>query len=117
MSVDLQLKTLREHSRKEIFLSVARAPGSSRVFAGASDGNVYEVDPLDEKPDFRPLVGHSSFVTGVAIAGDLLVSGSYDCKLLWRTLDGSQIVKSVENAHARWIRKVIASPDGGLIAS
>jgi WD40 repeat protein len=117
MSVDLQLKTLKEYSRKEIFFGVARAPGGSRIFVGASDGNVYDIDPLVEKPDFRLLAGHSSFVTGVAIAGDLLVSGSYDCKLLWRSLDGGQIVNSVENAHSRWIRKVIASPVSPLIAS
>ncbi len=117
MSVDLQLKSLREHSRKEIFFCLARVPGSSRIFVGASDGNVYVVDPLTEKPEFQPLAGHASFVTGVAVAGDLLVSGSYDCRLLWRTLDGGQIVQSVENAHTRWIRRVIASPDGRLIAS
>jgi len=117
MSVDLQLKTLKEHSRKEIFLCVVRAPGGSRIFVGASDGNVYDVDPLAEKPDFQPLAGHASFVTGVAVAGDLLVSGSYDCKLLWRKLAGDEIVHSVENAHSRWIRKVVASPDGRLIAT
>jgi WD40 repeat protein len=116
MSVDVQLKTLKELSRKEIFLCLARVPGSSRIFAGASNGNVYSVDPLAEMAEFVPLTGHSSFVTGVAVADDLLVSGGYDCKLLWRRFDG-QIVHSVENAHSRWIRKVIASPDGRLIAS
>jgi len=117
MSVDLQLKTLKEHSRKEIFFCVARVPNSSRVFVGASDGNVYDVDPLAEKPEYRPLAGHASFVTGVAVAGDLLVSGGYDCKLLWRTLTDGQIVLSINNAHSHWIRKVVAAPDGRLIAS
>jgi WD40 repeat protein len=117
MSVDLQLKMLKEHSRKEIFFCMARAPSSSRIFIGASDGNVYAVDPLAENAEFQPLAGHSSFVTGVAIAGDLLVSGSYDCQLLWRKLDGGEIVRSVENAHGRWIRKVVAAPGGRLIAS
>src|SRR5262245_27406428 len=116
MVVDFQLKSLKELSRKEIFLCVACVPGSSRILAGASDGNVYSVDPLAEMPELVPLAGHSSFVTGVAIASDLVVSGGYDCKLLWRRFDG-QIVNSVENAHSRWIRKVIASPDGRLIAS
>jgi WD40 repeat protein len=116
MSVDLQLKSLKELSRKEIFLCLTRVPGSSRIFAGASDGNVYDVDPLAENPELTSLAGHSSFVTGVAIAGELLVSGGYDCKLLWRTFD-CQIVRPIENAHSRWIRKVIASPDGRLIAS
>ena len=117
MSVDLQLKTLKEHSRKEIFFCLARVPGSSRIVVGASDGNVYDVDPLGEKPEFLPLAGHTSFVTGIAVVGDLLVTGSYDCQLLWRTLAGGEIVRSVEDAHSRWIRRVVASPDGRLIAS
>jgi WD40 repeat protein len=114
--MDLQLKPLKEQSRKEIFFCVARAPGGSRIFAGAADGNVYDVDPLADKPEYVPLAGHSSFVTGVAVAGEMLVSGGYDCKLLWRKLDG-QLVQQIENAHSRWIRKVVASPDGRLVAS
>src|SRR6185436_125276 len=116
MPIDLKLKSLKEHNRKEIFFCVARVPGSSRIFAGAADGNVYDLDPLAEKPEFLPLPGHSNFVTGVAIAGDVLVSGGYDCKLLWRKFDG-QLVHSVDDAHSRWIRRVIASPDGRRIAS
>jgi len=116
MATEIQLKLLKDHGRKEIFLSLARVPSSSRVFVGASDGNVYDVEPLAEKPEFKPLAGHASFVTGVAIAGELLVSGGYDGKLLWRKLDG-EIVHTVENAHSKWIRKVVASPDGKLVAS
>jgi WD40 repeat protein len=117
MSVDLQLKSLKEHSRKEIFFCLARAPGRSEIFVGASDGNVYRVDPLAEKPDFQPFPGHASFVTSLALAGDLLVSGGYDCQLIWRTLADGQIVQSVENAHSRAIRKLASSPDGRLLAS
>jgi WD40 repeat protein len=114
--MDLQLKTLKEHGRKEIFFCLACVPGSSRCVVGASDGNVYVLDPLADKPEFLPWAGHSSFVTGIAVSGDLVISGSYDCKLLWRKLDG-QIVQAVENAHSRWIRKVVASPDSRLVAS
>src|SRR5436190_11883676 len=115
MTTDIKLKSLKEHGRKEILLCVARGPGS-RVFAGASDGNVYDFDALAEKPEFKTLAGHASFVTGVAVCGELLVSGSYDCKLIWRKLDG-EVVHAVENAHSRWIRKVVASPDGRRVAS
>lgn len=117
MAAEIQLKLLKEHGRKEIFLSLARVPGGSRVLCGASDGNVYDLDPLAEKAEFKPLAGHASFVTGVAVAGELLVSGGYDCKLLWRKLDGGEIVHTVENAHSKWIRKLAASPDGKLVAS
>lgn len=117
MTMDVQLKVVREHSRSEMFLSLARVRGSSRVLVGASDGNLYDFDAAAEKPEFKTLAGHSSFVTGVAIAGELVVSGSYDCSLIWRKLDGGEIVRQVADAHARWIRKVLASPDGRLVAS
>jgi WD40 repeat protein len=116
-TADVQLKVVREHSRSEMFLSLARVRGSSRVFIGAADGNIYDVDAAAEKPEFRTHAGHSSFVTGLAVAGELLVSGSYDCSLIWRKLDGGEHVRKTSDAHARWIRKVIASPDGRLVAS
>ncbi len=117
MTADVQLKVVREHSRSEMFLSLARVRGSSRVFVGASDGNVYDFDAAGEKPEFKTLAGHSSFVTGVAIVGEWVVSGSYDCSLIWRKLDGGELVRQVADAHARWIRKVMASPDGRFVAS
>lgn len=114
---DINLKIAREHGRKEIFLSLARVPGSSRVLCGASDGKVYDLDALAEKPDFKELEGHGPFVTGVAVAGQTLVSGGYDCKLVWRKLDGGEVIKTIENAHQRWIRKLAASSDGQRLAS
>jgi WD40 repeat protein len=115
--MDINLKLAREHGRKEIFLSLARVPSSSRVLVGASDGKIYDLDALAEKPEFKELEGHGPFVTGVAVAGEMLVSGGYDCKLIWRKLEGGEIVKTAENAHARWIRKLAVSPDGQRIAS
>jgi WD40 repeat protein len=114
---EVTLKLAKELGHQGIFLGLARVPNSSRLLLGAADGNVYDVDPLAEKPEFKALAGHGPFVTGVAIAGELLISGGYDCKLLWRKVDGGEIVHTAENAHSRWIRKLAASPDGRLVAS
>jgi WD40 repeat protein len=115
--VEISLKLVQELGRKEILLSLARMPGSARVFVGASDGNVYDVDLAAEKPEWKPLAGHGPFVTGVALAGDTLVSGGYDCRLLWRKTESGEAFHTVENAHARWIRKVVSSPNGQFVAS
>lgn len=112
-----KLSLIKEHSRPEIFLSLARVSNSSRLFVGASDGKVYEVDPLAEKPDWKTYEGHTSYVTGLAIAGDVLVSGGYDGRLVWRKLDDGEVIRQTENAHSKWIRKLAASPDGKLIVS
>jgi WD40 repeat protein len=117
MTADVQFKVVREHGQNEMFLSLARVRGSSRVLAGAADGNVFDLDPSVDKPEIKKHAGHTSFVTGVAVAGDVIVSGSYDCSLIWRKLDGGEIVRQVADAHGRWIRKVIASPDGRIVAS
>ena len=113
---EITLKLGKELGRQEIFLSLARLPGTSRLFCGASDGKVYDVDPLAEKPEFKAFEGHGPFVSGVAIAGEMFVSGGYDCKLIWRKLSGEDI-NTTENAHSRWIRKLAASPDGQRVAS
>lgn len=119
MPLPTSVKLLKEHGRPEIFLSLARVANSSRVFLGASDGKVYDVDVLAEKQDWKALEGHTSFVTGVTIAsaGNVLVSGSYDGKLIWRKVEGGEIIRTAEGAHARWIRKVIATPDGTRVIS
>src|SRR5688572_20907931 len=111
------LKLLKDVGRQEILLSLANVPGSSRLLVGASDGNVYDIDPLAEKPEWKGLAGHNSYVTGVALAGELLVSGGYDCKLVWRKHESGEIVRELPDAHAKWIRKLVPSPDGKLVAS
>lgn len=109
-------KLLKDAGRQEIFLSLARVPNSSRMIAGASDGKVYDFDLLAEKIEFREFSGHTSYVTGVVVAGETIVSGSYDGQLIWRKLaDGEQI--RAHEAHGKWIRKLAVSPDGTRVAS
>ena len=117
MSLPNEVKLAIEHSRPEILLSLARVPSSSRLFVGASDGKVYDVDPLAEKPQWQPLPGHTSYVTGLAIAGQVLVSGGYDGRLIWRDLASGEVIRQTENAHDKWIRKLVASPDGKYVVS
>ena len=119
MPLPTTLKVLKELSREEILLSLARLPNSTRLFVGASDGKVYDVDVLAEKPEWKALEGHSSYVTGVALANgnQTLVSGGYDDKMIWRKVENGEVIRTVEAAHSKWIRKVIASPDGKRVVS
>jgi WD40 repeat protein len=117
MAIPQKISKHKEVGRSEILLSLARVPQSSRLFAGASDGKLYEIDPLAEKPEWKAHDGHTSFVTGLVLAGPHLVSGGYDCSLVWRALETGEIIRRVDAAHARWIRKLAASPDGSRVAS
>jgi WD40 repeat protein len=112
-----KLKLLKEHGHKAITFAIARVPDSSRVYLGCSDFKVYEADVAATKFEPKELYAHGSYVTGVALAGKTLVTGGYDQKLTWYDTDVGKVIRSVELAHAKWIRGVFASRDGKVIAS
>ena len=110
------LKQIKEVPRTAVAFAIARVPKSGRAYIGSSDFKVAEVDLAADKPEAKDLYGHESYVTGVALAGKFVVSGGYDGKLLWWDTVAKKLVRTVD-AHSKWVRKVIASPDGTRIAS
>src|SRR4051794_23544591 len=106
-----KLKLVKDHSLKMIVFGVARVPNSTRAFLGASDFKVYEAEFKADKFEPKELYGHESYVTTVALAGNTLVSGGYDGRLIWWDIEAKKQIRSID-AHSKWIRKVIASPDG-----
>src|SRR5262245_28289790 len=111
-----KLKLAKDVGLKAIAFAVARVPNSQRIYLGGSDFKVYEVDLAASKVEPKELYAHESYVTGVALAGKTLVSGGYDGKLTWYDTDAGKVIRS-EPAHAKWIRRVVSSPDGKLVAS
>ncbi len=110
------LKQAKDFQLPYIAFGVARLPESDTVFLGASDFKVYSANLTAGKLEPKELYAHESYVTGVALAGKNLVSCSYDGRLIWWDIDAAKQIRSVE-AHSKWIRKVIASPDGKLVVS
>lgn len=110
------LKLARDFSSKGVLFSIARAPQSDRAFLGSSDFKVYDVDLAAAKPEPKEIGAHDSYVTSVALAGNTLVSGGYDGQLIWWDAEQRSKIRSV-NAHQKWIRRVLAAPDGKTIAS
>ncbi len=110
------LKLVKEFGRPSIPFGVARVPGSARVFFGSSDFAVSEADVTAAKFEAKDLYKHESYVTTVALAGTTLVSGGYDGKLTWYDTAKNEKLRTTD-AHAKWIRKAIASPDGAVVAS
>jgi WD40 repeat protein len=110
------LKLLKDHSRQVMTFAVAREEGSDTAYFGCSDFKVYAGDLAAANFEPKELFAHESYVTGVALAGTTLVSGGYDGKLTWFDTAAKKVIRT-HDAHAKWIRKVIASPDGALIAS
>src|SRR5437764_264323 len=110
------LKSVKDISLPAIAFAIARVPDSDVAYFGCSDFKVYRADLMAAKFEPKELFAHESYVTGVALAGKTLVTGGYDGKLTWFDTDTGKPIRTIE-AHAKWIRKVIASPDGKLVAS
>jgi WD40 repeat protein len=110
------LRTVREIARPDILFSVARIANSSRLLLGSSDGKVIELDAGQAKPAAQDLANHGRYVTSVALAGQTVVSGGYDGKLIWWDLKNRKLLRTVD-AHNRQVRMIAASPDGAKVAS
>jgi len=95
---------------------LARKPESSQLFVGSSDFNLYDVDFAADTPEPKSLVAQGSYVTSVALAGNVVVCGGYDCKLSWFDIAAQKPLRSFE-AHAKRIRALATSPDGKFVAS
>jgi WD40 repeat protein len=111
-----KLKVVKTIPRREIVLSVARVPNSSRLVFGGSDGNIYELDLAAAKLEARTVGSHQSYVTGVALSASTVISGGYDGRLTWWDLNQRRQIRAVP-AHRKWIRAVTATRDGRTIAS
>lgn len=111
------LRQVRQISRRDALFSVARLPGTNRLFVGSSDFKVHEIDASQDNPPARELAVHGSYVTGVRLAGRALISGSYDGKLIWWDVEQGRATRTLESAHSRWIRQLAVSPDGTRLAS
>lgn len=118
MSNPDNVKEIRRIGQKHITLCMARDPDSARCYFGGSDFLLREIDFAAEKPEetIEFPAGHQSYVTGVALAGDVLVSGSYDRQLIWWDRHTREVIRKV-SAHDKLIRGVTASPDGKTVAS
>lgn len=70
-----KIKLLKQLSRPDIVFAVARKPGTSQLYCGGSDFSVYEIDVDQARPEAKEFGRHASYVTGLALAGETLVSG------------------------------------------
>jgi WD40 repeat protein len=110
------LKQVKDFPRPAAVFAIAPVPNSTWAYLASQDFKVYAGDFSAAKFSPIELYAHESYVTGVAAAGPGVVSGGYDGKLIWWSDDSEEIVRTVD-AHTKWIRNVIASPDRKLVAS
>src|SRR5262249_49346540 len=110
------LRTVREIARRDILFSVARVPSSSRLVVASNDNKVYELDAGQASPTPRQLADHGRYATAARLAGNTVISGGYDNRLIWWDLENNRATRTIEDAHRRQIRQLALSPDGTKIA-
>lgn len=93
-------------------------PAGSHVFYGAQDHGICRWE-LGSDKSVR-FSGHESWVRGIAFHGDgnTVVSAGFDHRLIWHPAleTDPKPIRSIE-AHAGWVRAVVASPDNKLLAT
>ena len=119
MPLPMPLRTVRvarEIARRDILMAVARVPNSTRLLVGSSEGKVFELDASTTNAPVIEHANHGRYVTSIALAGQAVISGSYDGKLIWWDLAHRREIRNVEG-HSRQVRMIAASSDGAKIAT
>lgn len=111
-----KLNNLKSVKLEGDLLSVARVPGTQRLFVGSNLGKIYDLDMAAENPEPVVVEAHVSYVSGLAVVGGHLISAGSDHRMIWWHLETHEQVRSVE-AHEKWIRNLAVHPDGKTVAS
>jgi WD40 repeat protein len=103
------------------FYTLDRDAAGRFVYAGSDDYGIHVFDlSAAKKESVAHWIKHDNYVSSLVClqrAGkNLVVSGSYGRHLIWWDADNGQAIRSAE-AHAGWIRGVIATPDGSRLVS
>ena len=113
----LKLKSLKRINRQGTVYCLARVPNSGRVYFGGSDFQTYTADLDAAKFEAKSLQKHNSYVNGVAATENVLLTGGWDRKLIWWDTKANKIIRTADKAHAKWIRDVVACPNGSCFAT
>jgi WD40 repeat protein len=116
-----RVKVKSSYPHQATFYALCADPSGKRLYAGSEDNAIYLYD-LDspKKEPAAKWTRHENFVSAlVAVVRQnkpLIISGSYDRTLIWWDAAHGDVVRTVE-AHAGWVRDLVALPDGNRLVS
>lgn len=115
-----KVKSKTLYKLPDTLYGLAVDPTRPYLYAGSDDNSVVVFDLAAEKKE--PIARwkqHDNYVSAVVCvsrdAKPVIVSGSYDRKLIWWN-EAGEALRTVE-AHEGWIRDLIALPDGNRLVS
>jgi WD40 repeat protein len=101
--------------------ALCQEPDSGRLLAGGDDAAIHVFDPATKKADaLARWTKHEGYVSALVAlkqgGKSVIVSGSYDRRLIWWDANSGQPIRTKE-AHQGWIRHVVPTPDGSRLVS
>jgi WD40 repeat protein len=114
-----KIKVTTSYKYEGTFYALGVAAVGGRVYAGGDDHAVHVFDPAKKEPLAR-WGKHTNYVSALVCVNrpskQLVISGSYDRVLIWWDAASGQSVRSAQ-AHAGWVRDLVATPDGTRLIS
>jgi WD40 repeat protein len=109
------------YKQDSTFYALAVDTIRNRLFAGSDDRIIYVFDlAADKKEPSARWAKHDNFVSALVLVNrpgqSLVISGSYDRRLIWWDAGNGQPFRSVE-AHQGWVRDLVLTPDGSRLVS
>jgi len=91
--------------------------GAGRLYGAGSDASIYCVKSTEGEPKSEKLWSHhDNYVSSLALLEGTLISAGYDRQLIWTDTKSGEKLHSCE-AHAAWVRDLVALPEQNLIAT
>jgi len=120
MSGTWKLEETGRTGRSDILFGAVAGEDAASVWAAGSDARLHRIDVSGDVPkegEAVPETAHTSYITGMArTRTGAVVTGSYDRQLVWWDGRDGKVLRRIP-AHGKWIRDVVASPDGSVVAS
>jgi WD40 repeat protein len=109
------------YSQNATFYALAVDPAAGRIYAGGDDYAIHVFDPSSpKKQSVAQWNNHDNYVSALAVVPDgsrrIVVSGSYDRRLIWWDAATGKAIRTVE-AHEGWVRNLAVVPGAGRIVS
>jgi WD40 repeat protein len=113
-----KVKTRATYNHPGTLYSLAFDPTRNRLYAGGDDSAVHVFGLAAEKKEaVARWSKHDNYVSAVVrVDAGLVVSGSYDRRLIWWDAERGEPIRTIE-AHEGWVRDLVATPDGERLVS
>jgi len=95
-----------------ILMALAYDVEGNQFFTAGADRTLYRIDLNLDQPTLEAVGAfHESYVSGLATAGESLLSVSYDGRMVWISIHDQQAMFDIV-AHQGWVRAVSVFVDG-----